>query len=211
MFPPMQPERTSFATAAASPAPRVTLLLGALAAAPGGPAGGARQQRRTAQHVAGRRLRALASASLGDGPGLTASVSHSGPWIAAGAGRGAAAIGVDVEQARPRQAARLAAYLGWHELAGGDRAGEDFAQLWTLWEAAVKCDGRSALDRTTPAFDALRPGFRAGRAGAWGSGGYHGWATRLADGAWLTLVVRSARPPLLDWRPLAAGGDGPAA
>lgn len=127
---------------------------------------------------------------------LQLSLSHSEDWVAAVAGAGIDAVGIDVQTVRQRDVSRLGGFMGWMELLSASAASIDaFTQLWTLWEAAVKCDGTPLLAASTPAFAALAPGWSADRTGAWESGGYTAWSSQIAPCTWVSVVARGAVEP----------------
>ncbi len=192
-----------------------------------------RQSARTAQSRAGRLLARHAGALLAgvDPASITVggggnvpprfegglpepvalSISHSGAYVAAAAAFGLSAIGLDLQL--PRPAGGVIVNRGWQRyfvdgVVDTPAAQERFAALWTLWEAAVKCDAAPLLSATTPAFDALLDGFAPGTERAWRGARY--WASsRRHGGTWLTLVGRDdgSELPELAWRevaPLAA-------
>lgn len=80
------------------------------------------------------------------------SLAHSGPWFAVGLSK-MACIGVDVEQhAKQRDFQALADYLGWQRAID---SALDFYSRWTLWEAYVKCTGKSVLEQESAEFREL--------------------------------------------------------
>ena len=77
------------------------------------------------------------------------SLAHSGPWFAVGLSR-TACIGVDIEQhSRQRDFQAMASYLGWQRAID---SAVDFYSRWTLWEAYVKCTGKSVLEQESAEF-----------------------------------------------------------
>lgn len=186
------------------------------------PEAASRAERRAVQSARGRALAGKAAIALGatapvaivDGgdraPRIAAelptawrlSISHSGCWVAAVAMTGASGLGVDVESERPASAARLARDRGWIAALGGEPVDANrFASLWTLWEAAVKCDGASVLARDTSAFAALLPGWTGEDGCAWQGGDWWAQQQRLDMTHWLSVVVRidTHELPTLDW------------
>lgn len=135
--------------------------------------------------------------------GLTLALTHSGLWVGAAAGQGLQGLGIDLQQAVARPVDQLIAYLGYSQLlapAGAAADQDAFTQLWTMWEAAIKCDGAMLLARTTPAFEQLRTGFQPGVAATWTAGGYWARSHRVDPDHWLTIVSKCAgdAPPRVD-------------
>jgi phosphopantetheinyl transferase len=129
-------------------------------------------------------------------------ISHSGSWVAAAAARGRDGLGIDVQSIEPRDVDRLAAFMNWAGLLGGTAGdgstGQDrFTHLWTLWEAAIKCDGLTLLADFTPAFHSLAPHCRPGTERSWRAGGYCAHSRRLDEHHWLTVVVTMPETPSL--------------
>jgi phosphopantetheinyl transferase len=125
---------------------------------------------------------------------LLIALSHSGAWVGAAAGCGLTALGIDVQEIKPRRVDRLAGLMNWTQRlrspAGGELTDPDrFTHLWTLWEAAVKCDGAALLAKTTPAFQRLSRQCVPGREGSWSAEGYWALSRRVAPGYWLTVVA----------------------
>ena len=135
--------------------------------------------------------------------GLALALTHSGLWVGAAAGQGLQGLGIDLQQAVARPVDPLIDYLGYGQLLAPAGAGADqdaFTQLWTMWEAAIKCDGAMLLARTTPAFEQLRTGFQPGVAATWSAGGYWARSHRVDPDHWLTIVTKCAggAPPRVD-------------
>lgn len=209
-----------------APAARVVLALHALPPVHGGRAARRREQSRVARSLAqaaAARLAGEPPAAIGvtgggatrpqllraaGGPlGLELSLAHSGLWAGAAVGSGVQSLGLDLQQVAPRPVDRLVAYLGWSRLLAADgttTADPDaFTQSWTLWEAAIKCDGASLLAATTPAFEQLQAGFQPGAEASWYASGYWACSRRLDAAHWLTVVARCgpATVPHLDLLP----------
>ncbi|MSR09717.1 MAG: hypothetical protein EXR82_09410 [Gammaproteobacteria bacterium] len=130
-------------------------------------------------------------------------ISHSGNWVCAAAICGQAGLGIDVQAIERHDVLRLVEFLDWTGLLGpsaGDKQTDRdrFTQLWTLWEAAVKCDGVSVLAAHTPAFASLARQFRPGTEQSWSAGGYWAQSMRLDQRHWLTLVAARTVPPAVD-------------
>lgn len=130
-------------------------------------------------------------------------LSHSGGWVCAAASHGQAGLGIDVQAIERRDVWRLAEFMHWTGLLGpsaGDQQADRnrFTQLWTLWEAAVKCDGVSVLAAHIPAFASLARQFRPGTEQSWSAGGYWAQSMRLDQRHWLTLVAARTAPPAVD-------------
>ncbi len=136
------------------------------------------------------------------------SISHSGGTVVAAAAFGARGIGLDVQGPRPRAAETVVGQRGWQRFfqaytppaspAGADRV----IARWTLWEAAVKCDGSPLLAATTPAFEALLGQRVPGTEGSWRSQRYWALSRRLDDVVWLALIGHddSDALPEVEWR-----------
>lgn len=126
----------------------------------------------------------------------TIAITHSGNWVCAAASRGPEGLGIDVQATEPRDVVRLTGFMNWTGLLGSsasDAATEQdrFNQLWTLWEAAVKCDSVALLASVAPAFESLAPHCRPGNEQSWSAGGYWAHSRRLDERHWLTLVVET--------------------
>jgi phosphopantetheinyl transferase len=137
------------------------------------------------------------------GDSTTIAISHSGRWVSAAAAPGQYRLGIDVQVIEPRDVARLAGFMNWTGLLGapaGDSAREQgrFTHLWTLWEAAVKCNGSTLLADVVPAFNSLAPHCRPGTGQSWAAGGYWAHSRPLDDLHWLTVVVATPMSPSLD-------------
>lgn len=212
--------------AAAGPSARVVLALYALPSIHGERAARRREQSRVARslaraaaaELAGEPATAIAVTGGGatrpqllratGGPlGLELSLAHSGLWVGAAAGSGVQSLGLDLQHVTPRPVDRLVAYLGWTRLLAADGSAaadpDAFTQSWTLWEAAIKCDGASLLAATTPAFERLQAGFRPGTEASWYACGYWACSRRVDAAHWLTVVARCgpATVPRLDLLP----------
>ena len=135
----------------------------------------------------------------GKSSGFSVSVSHSGPWLAAGlAWEGA--VGVDVERASNRKhAPEIAQWLGWPRLKNG---AAQFIRQWVLWEAAAKCTGRSILCKQNPGFTALQAVLQSHRFGT--SNRWSGCRDRLDEEAHVAMVVRTDAPVPLACRELSS-------
>jgi hypothetical protein len=162
-------------------------------------AAGSRAAIRAAQSALGRQLRqqALTLIAGNESDPARTSISHSGEVVVACAGHGLSGLGIDVEGPRPRSAARIATYMGWTDrlpAAGSDDFDSAFTRLWTLWEAAVKCDDSSVLARDTPGFTALAvagdDAVAATDGRSWSGAGYRAARWCLGDGRWVTIVAR---------------------
>ena len=130
-------------------------------------------------------------------------ISHSGKWVCAAAICGQAGLGIDVQAIERRDVLRLVEFMHWTGLLGppaGDQQSDldRFTQLWTLWEAAVKCDGGTVFAASTPAFESLSRLCHPGAEQSWSAGGYWAQSTRLDQRHWLTLVAACPAPPYLD-------------
>lgn len=130
----------------------------------------------------------------------TVAISHSGNWVAAAAGRDG--LGIDVQSIEPRDVDRLAAFMNWAGLLGaagrdGSTGQDRFTHLWTLWEAAIKCDGLPLLADFAPAFQSLAPHCRPGMERSWRAGGYWAHSRRLDGRHWLTVVLTTPEAPSL--------------
>lgn len=163
-----------------------------------------------------RSVRAALLAQAGGAQGLAgpgAALSHSGSWVACGAGADLAA-GVDMEWLRPRAVLRLARFsysageADWLAALPQPRRLAAFHELWVLKEAAAKV-------LRLPLFTALAqctfrleggvatgelPGGRPWQAWAWAPRE----ALRLA---WLSLAPGEPPPRTLEWQPGEAGGQ----
>lgn len=135
------------------------------------------------------------------------SISHSGKWVCAVAARRQRGLGIDVQAVEPRNVRGLTAFMDWTRLlappaidASSDVATalEKFTHLWTVWEAAVKCDGVTVLADGTCAFDALAPQCRPGTAHSWSAGDFRAHSQRLDDRHWLTVVFAGPRPATIE-------------
>lgn len=206
----------------AAPAIPPRRILVALSELSGLPSEANREQLRRVQSTAGRWLAREAAAQLtgyppggfaigggGDtpprlaqsppaAPSLVIGITHSGSWAGAVA-TDLMAIGVDIQHVVPRPAARLAEFMGWttHLAPAGCGAPADadaFTQMWTLWEASVKCDGASLLASSTPAFDALSPLYVPATEWSAAAGGYWAASSRVAPGYWLSVVACCTTP-----------------
>ncbi|MGI9326429.1 MAG: 4'-phosphopantetheinyl transferase family protein, partial [Pseudomonadales bacterium] len=81
---------------------------------------------------------AVAAAPLCTAPWVL-SLSHSGPWIATAAAKGPGiAVGVDVEQHKPRDFSRIDQFLGW---TSPSQDQDHFYRRWTLAESLFKAAG----------------------------------------------------------------------
>ncbi len=139
------------------------------------------------------------------------SISHSGKWVCAVAARRQQGLGIDVQAVEPHNVEGLTAFMNWTGLlappaidAGRD-AGSDvataldkFTHLWTVWEAAVKCDGVTVLAGSTRAFDALAPHCRPGTEHSWSAGTFWAHSQRLDDLHWLTVVSAGPMTPTVE-------------
>ena len=135
------------------------------------------------------------------------SISHSGNWVCAAAARRQRGLGIDVQTVEPRNVGRLTVFMGWTRLLALPVASEGrdvttahdrFTHLWTLWEAAVKCDGVTVLAGSTPAFDALAPQCRPGSAHSWSAGNFRAHSQRLDDRHWLTVISAGPVPQTIE-------------
>jgi phosphopantetheinyl transferase len=135
------------------------------------------------------------------------SISHSGKWVCAVAGRRQRGLGIDVQAIEPRNIAGLTRFMDWTSQlpaptgnSASDMAMEldKFTHLWTVWEAAVKCDGVAVLTRSTPAFEALAPHCCPGTPQSWSALEYWAHSQCLDDGHWLTVVCTGPTPPALE-------------
>lgn len=130
------------------------------------------------------------------------SISHSGSWVAAAAARGRDGLGIDVQSVEPRDVDRLAAFMNWTGLLGaaaGDGRSEldEFTHLWTLWEAAIKCEELTLRADFAPAFRSLAPNCHPGTERSWRSGDYWAHSRRLDERHWLTVVLSTPDAPSL--------------
>lgn len=143
------------------------------------------------------------SSGEGDRLDITLSLSHSGPTVAAAAARNVLGVGVDVEQTTERRVDGSLTFMGWADVLGcgegrASLSDDAFTQLWTLWEASVKCEGIYLLSRKNRAFDALAAGCGPGLEAEWSQDQWRALSFRPAPGFWLSLVVRgTARLPRL--------------
>lgn len=129
------------------------------------------------------------------------SISHSGTWVCAAAARRQQGLGIDVQAVEPRNVGGLTVFMDWTRLLGPlaiDTALDQFTHLWTVWEAAVKCDGATVLAGSTPAFDALAEHSRPGTPHAWSAGTFWAQSQRLDVRHWLTVVYAGPRPPAIE-------------
>ena len=135
------------------------------------------------------------------------SISHSGNWVCAVAAPRQQGLGIDVQTVEPRNVGRLTVFMDWTRLlapptadaaSNTARALDRFTHLWTVWEAAVKCDGVTVLASSTPAFDALAPQCRPGTAHSWSAGTLRAHSQRLDDRHWLTVVSAGPVPQTIE-------------
>jgi len=158
--------------------------------------------------IGGGHSRPQLETSTASGSSSQIAISHCRRFACAAARQGDAGLGIDVQAVEPRNVYRLAGYMGWRELLGADikdekLAANRFFHLWTLWEAAVKCDGALLMSAVTPAFTALLPGLRPGVEASWSDGGYWAYSKRLGDGYWMSIIsaTPSGKSPTLEWLP----------
>jgi phosphopantetheinyl transferase len=124
--------------------------------------------------------------AAGTGPRLRVSLSHRGGWVAAGF-TGEAALGIDVETARPgRDTTRLAAFLGWDSCTPTEAA---FYRRWVLWEAYCKCREGRLFDVAGPEFEILAAARATAAGGCW-----QAFDLELPAGAYAAAVLRTKIP-----------------
>ena len=135
------------------------------------------------------------------------SISHSGNWVCAVAARRHQGLGIDVQTVEPRNVGGLTVFMDWNTLLATPAIAassnvattlDRFTHLWTVWEAAVKCDGVTVLAGSTPAFTALAPLCRPGTAHSWSAGKFQAHSQRLGVRHWLTVVAAGPVPQTIE-------------
>jgi len=134
------------------------------------------------------------------GGGAYLSLSHSGPWLAAAAGRDR--VGIDVEVERPVRHDRLARRLDWPRSLAVDQP-EAFFRAWTVWEAAIKAyrrESRSLFARFAPR---LEGGTMEVSLGNW-----HLRYWQPAERVHASALVRARTRPFWRWAQITPAGGG---
>ena len=137
----------------------------------------------------------LAVAPRGAGD-ILISLTHSGRWVAAAAGRGLTGLGIDIQEIRPGPVDGLVRFMDWTAFLAAPVDPAHFTHLWTVWEAAVKCDGAALLAKATPTFSRLAPRWVPGRERSWSTDGQGAMTEQVAPGNWLTVVAKGNRRSL---------------